>query len=718
MNTKIIKLDINKKMFETITAKQRDTKSRFILFNLYDGPIQFDLTGRTVRVYGEKKDNTTIFNDLVINDAKKGYCTLELTNQMLAVEGMSELELVIFEGEKRLSTMPFILNVVGSKYSEDAIASTNEFKALSNALKTVGEIDNKADKKEVEELSSQLDNIAKPLVSFIFDDNDKNNAKLFDIFKEYGFVFSTANIVIKSLSNSTAAVPLTKLIQEQGNGFDVLSHSMEHSVLASWGNMSKANAKYEIEESANKLREFGFPCNGFIASNNDVDDSFMPIIRANYDYAFITQPPGGYKVETYKPLNRQMDLYKLYRWNIDEHNGNVETVKKIIDKTIKEKGYTSLFAHKLVNSVTGSYMFTEAHIRGILSYVKEKVDKGELMCLSVNDCICSYFGKNIENRTTNKMTKNIFEKTSNLQIIKQVGNLPTKNIINDDEITVTFSEYTSTQRSLLQYFITDLDIENKVLYSSIICKSTSEASISLKFRIFDSNNNILDTIETTELIGNKDKKIVNKISIDKNFNNNKIAKVLFYLDITAPSEGCTITIKQGMLGFGVEPIKPFIKFTSDEQKPIELITKGSTVTTSKDKASYYGKIATININTDYSSVNFAFAIQENANASNRFSCGNIFGFVRKNGLNHNFKLSTDGDKILNTSMNFYIVVIQNDESKLVAEIYCQCKLTYQYCLYNMTLSYTDVENNTIEIMNKTPLISALPSGNSTALFTA
>ena len=159
MNTKIIKLDINKKMFETITAKQGDTKSRFILFNLYDGPIQFDLTGRTVRVYGEKKDNTTIFNDLVITDAKKGYCTLELTNQMLAVEGMSELELVIFEGEKRLSTMPFILNVVGSKYSEDAIASTNEFTALSNALKTVGEIDNKADKKEVEKISSQLDSI-------------------------------------------------------------------------------------------------------------------------------------------------------------------------------------------------------------------------------------------------------------------------------------------------------------------------------------------------------------------------------------------------------------------------------------------------------------------------------------------------------------------------------------------------------------------------------
>lgn len=178
MITKVIKFDINKKMFETITAKQGDTKSRFILFNLYDGPIQFDLTGRTVRVYGKKKDNTTIFNDLVITDAKKGYCTLELTNQMLAVEGMNELELVIFEGEKRLSTMPFILNVIGSKYSEDAIVSTNEFTALMNALKTVSNIDNKAEKKDVEELSSQLDNKASEVALVVERKRIDNLAKL------------------------------------------------------------------------------------------------------------------------------------------------------------------------------------------------------------------------------------------------------------------------------------------------------------------------------------------------------------------------------------------------------------------------------------------------------------------------------------------------------------------------------------------------------------
>ena len=87
---------------------------------------------------------------------------------MLAVEGMNELELVIFEGEKRLSTMPFMLNVVGSKYSEEAIVSTNEFTALMNGLAALSEYDTYKSnakqvpniKEEVSNLSAQLDNKA------------------------------------------------------------------------------------------------------------------------------------------------------------------------------------------------------------------------------------------------------------------------------------------------------------------------------------------------------------------------------------------------------------------------------------------------------------------------------------------------------------------------------------------------------------------------------
>ena len=47
MNTKIIKLDLNKdKLYEKIKAKQGDTKSRFLLFQLFDGASPFSLVNR------------------------------------------------------------------------------------------------------------------------------------------------------------------------------------------------------------------------------------------------------------------------------------------------------------------------------------------------------------------------------------------------------------------------------------------------------------------------------------------------------------------------------------------------------------------------------------------------------------------------------------------------------------------------------------------------
>ena len=188
MNTKIIKLDINNKMYETITAKQGDTESRFLLFHLFDASLPFDLTEKSVRVYGIKADGTKIFNDLVINDVKKGYCTLKLTNQMLAIAGLVKLELVIYSGNKKLSSIPFVLNVISSLNSDDAVVSTNEFTALMNGLAALSEYDiYKSNakqvpgiKEEVSNLSSQLDTktseksgLSGWLRSFEFDRNKK-----------------------------------------------------------------------------------------------------------------------------------------------------------------------------------------------------------------------------------------------------------------------------------------------------------------------------------------------------------------------------------------------------------------------------------------------------------------------------------------------------------------------------------------------------------------
>ena len=163
MNTKTIKFDLNKfKLYEKIKAKQGDTKSRFLLFQLLDGSAPFNLKNRSVRAYMIKPDGKEIFNDLIVNNYNLGYCTLELTNQVLAVPGTLKIELMVTEEEKKLTSSVFELEVIKSINSEKSIVSTNEFTALLNGLAALSEYDNyknavkemeinKADKAKVEE---------------------------------------------------------------------------------------------------------------------------------------------------------------------------------------------------------------------------------------------------------------------------------------------------------------------------------------------------------------------------------------------------------------------------------------------------------------------------------------------------------------------------------------------------------------------------------------
>ena len=142
MITKVVNVDLNLPIYERLTAKQGDIASRFILFHLLDGDTPFDLTGKSVRVYARKPDKTEIFNDLVINDKTKGYCTLELTSQCLAEAGIVKMELYISESGKVLTSIPFDLEVIGCINTTNSVVSTNEFSALEAALGSLQDYNN------------------------------------------------------------------------------------------------------------------------------------------------------------------------------------------------------------------------------------------------------------------------------------------------------------------------------------------------------------------------------------------------------------------------------------------------------------------------------------------------------------------------------------------------------------------------------------------------
>ena len=139
--TRQIVFDIDKSIYTTIDAKQNDINSRFIEFTLVNNSLPLDLTGHTVKIFAIKTDNTLIFNNTTIINAKEGKVLVELTSQALAVVGSLECELVIYGANNSvLSTKTFTINVIKSIRDDSAIESTNEFTALTQAFSTIQEL--------------------------------------------------------------------------------------------------------------------------------------------------------------------------------------------------------------------------------------------------------------------------------------------------------------------------------------------------------------------------------------------------------------------------------------------------------------------------------------------------------------------------------------------------------------------------------------------------
>ena len=185
MITKVIDVNLHQPIYEKLTAKRGDIASRYLLFHLLDGDKPFDLTGKSVRVYAIKPDKTEIFNDLIINDKTKGYCTLELTSQCLASAGIVKMELYISESNKVLTSIPFKLEVIDCINTDHSIVSTNEFTALTNGLASLLEYDNYKEEVNSMKLNKasliELEVERKRIDSLIAQGNGVDNAETADI---------------------------------------------------------------------------------------------------------------------------------------------------------------------------------------------------------------------------------------------------------------------------------------------------------------------------------------------------------------------------------------------------------------------------------------------------------------------------------------------------------------------------------------------------------
>lgn len=126
-----LNIEINQKVTDIITAVQDDANSRYLDVQLFDNGTPINLTGQEVRIYLQKPDGTNIWNDGEVTSATEGRCQFLLTTQTLAVCGVLETQISIWQNnEEILSTEVFKIFVTKSLRSSGSIESSNEYGSL------------------------------------------------------------------------------------------------------------------------------------------------------------------------------------------------------------------------------------------------------------------------------------------------------------------------------------------------------------------------------------------------------------------------------------------------------------------------------------------------------------------------------------------------------------------------------------------------------------
>nr|DAN99159.1 MAG TPA: Baseplate component [Caudoviricetes sp.] len=407
MNTKIVKLDINRNLYDTLTAKQGDTQSRFLLFQLLDGAIPFSLENRSVKVFATKPDGKEVFNDLIINDRVKGYCTLELTNQMLAVPGLLKLELMVIEGDKKLTTNVFYMDVKKSINSENAIVSTNEFSALLNGLASLNEYDNYKNEiaaardgevnllTKVKKIDEQLEQnmnmksiltektantgiIARPMVTFITDDGQLTDYTVFyeKIFKVAG-VPCTTPLITDNISKEKVFITWEQAKELKEAGWTVCSHSANHI-------NATASTEDEMHESFGRAKkaliEHNLDDDIYIAPFGCINPTIEKVAREYYDNLFATGNKFINNVEDPVTGLGKMDYmsnYKIWRrYGIGETYNDVAITKEDMKADIDYAYENNLWLVFVQHSHYDAFKDGNTGVADMLEVIQYAKDKG------------------------------------------------------------------------------------------------------------------------------------------------------------------------------------------------------------------------------------------------------------------------------------------------------------------------------------------------------
>jgi hypothetical protein len=254
-----INIDFYDKKYILINAKQLDKQSRFLSITCYNHGEFYRLNEGEHSAYirYRKADNNSVFNFCEID--RKGSIVVELTEQMLAVDGICVADLVIvneggakvdpqtgeivgIENTSILSTMPLHIDVTGTAVVNSDIESSYEYNGLNAALEKA--------EAEYTEVIRTSKSYAIGNAGGIRDGEDTDNAKYY-----YEQSLKNANNAKTSETNAKTSATNAKTSEENAATSEANSKISEDNALQSEQNAKTSEDNAKISEDKAKVSE-------------------------------------------------------------------------------------------------------------------------------------------------------------------------------------------------------------------------------------------------------------------------------------------------------------------------------------------------------------------------------------------------------------------------------------------------------------------------------
>lgn len=135
-------LDLQHKTIESVSLKQYDQQSRFIVVNITDNGSVYNLTDDiSAEIKIHKPDGTNIVNSATV-DLSNNHISVPITEQMTVVFGVLDADISIYKSNVLLSTMPFHLNIEKSPVQKEDVISSDEYGVLEDLISAERDAEN------------------------------------------------------------------------------------------------------------------------------------------------------------------------------------------------------------------------------------------------------------------------------------------------------------------------------------------------------------------------------------------------------------------------------------------------------------------------------------------------------------------------------------------------------------------------------------------------